>query len=101
MNKKTTLKKSDIVYHLLKGWRIILLFTLLGLLVGIVVIGAGYIRGEMTKEYRISSSVVLVALNEKDQFSSKTNDPYKTDVDIARDLADDAKYIIKSEKNMS
>ena len=70
------------------------------MLVGIVVIGAGYIRGEMTKEYRISSSVVLVALNEKDQFSSKTNVPYKTDVDIARDLADDAKYIIKSEKNM-
>lgn len=100
MNKKTTLKKSDIVFHLLKGWRIILLFTLLGLLIGIVVIGAGYIRGEMSKEYRISSSVVVVALNEKDQFSSKTNVPYKTDVDIARDLADDAKYIIKSEKNM-
>lgn len=101
MNKKTTLKKSDIVYHLLKGWRIILLFTLTGLIIGILVIGAGYVRGEMSKEYRISSSLVVVALNEKDQFSSKTNVPYKTDVDIARDLADDARYIIKSEKNMS
>ncbi len=101
MNKKTTLKKSDIVYHLLKGWRIILLFTILGLILGIAFIGAGYIRGEMSKEYRITSSVVVVALNEKDQFSSKTNVPYKTDVDIARDLAEDAKYIIKSEKNMT
>ena len=72
-NKKTQLKKSDIVYHLLKGWRIILLFTVLGLIIGIVVIGAGYIRGEMSKEYRIKSSVVVAALNEKDQFSSNTN----------------------------
>ena len=101
MNKKTTLKKSDIVYHLLKGWRIILLFTIIGFILGIAFIGAGYIRGEMSKEYKISSSVVIVALNEKDQFSSKTNVPYKTDVDIARDLAEDAKYIIRSEKNMS
>ena len=101
MNKKTTLKKSDIVYHLLKGWRIILLFTIIGFILGIAFIGAGYIRGEMSKEYRISSSVVIVALNEKDQFSSKTNVPYKTDVDIARDLTEDAMYILKSEKNMS
>ena len=100
MNKKTTLKKSDIVYHLLKGWRIILLFTIIGFILGIAFIGAGYIRGEMSKEYKITSSVVIVALNEKDQFSSKTNVPYKTDVDIARDLAEDAKYIIRSEKNM-
>ena len=99
-NKKTQLKKSDIVYHLLKGWRIILLFTVLGLIIGIVVIGAGYIRGEMSKEYRIKSTVVVVALNEKDQFSSNTNFPYKTDVEIARELADDARYIIKSQKNM-
>ena len=99
-DKKTQLKKSDIVYHLLKGWRIILLFTVLGLIIGIVVIGAGYIRGEMSKEYRIESSVVIVALNEKDQFSSRTNIPYKTDVEIARDITDDARYIIKSQKNM-
>ena len=101
MNKKTTLKKSDIVYHLLKGWRIILLFTIIGFILGIAFIGAGYIRGEMSKEYKISSSVVIVALNEKDQFSSKTNVPYKTDVDIARDIVEDAQYIIRSEKNMS
>lgn len=99
-SKKTVLKKSDIIYHLLKGWRIILLFTVLGFMLGVVAIGAGYIRGEMAKEYKITSSVVVVALNEKDQFSSKTNVPYKTDVDIARDIAEDAKYIIKSQKNM-
>ena len=96
-SKKTVLKKSDIIYHLLKGWRIILLFTVLGFMLGVVAIGAGYIRGEMAKEYKITSSVVVVALNEKDQFSSKTNVPYKTDVDIARDIAEDAKYIIKSQ----
>ena len=65
MNKKTTLKKSDIVYHLLKGWRVILLFTLTGLIIGILVIGAGYVRGEMSKEYRISSSLLSTKTNKK------------------------------------
>lgn len=99
--KKTQIKKSDIVYHLLKGWRIILLFSFVGLIVGVLLIGAGYIRGEMTKEYKITSSVVVVAMNENDVFSTKTNVPYKTDVEIARDITEDAMYIIKSRNNLS
>ena len=48
-SKKTQLKKSDILYHLLKGWRVILLFSLMGLIAGITLIGFGYVRGEMVK----------------------------------------------------
>ena len=99
-DQKTLIKKSDIVYHLLKGWRIILLFTVVGLLIGILLIGAGYVRGEMTKQYKVNASVVVVALDKDNKFSTKTATPYKTDVDIARQLTEDAVYIIKSRKNM-
>ena len=35
--------------------------SLLGLIGGISVIGIGYVRGEMSKEYRINSSIAIVA----------------------------------------
>lgn len=100
-NKKIPLKKSDIVYHLLKNWRIILAFTLVGLIGGVSLIGVGYIRGEMTKEYRISTSIAINAINGSGKFTSRSDTPYKTDVDTARDMTETAIYIIKSHSNLS
>ena len=99
-SKKTQLKKSDILYHLLKGWRVILLFSLMGLIAGITLIGFGYVRGEMVKEYRINASVVVVALNAEGEYSTHVGNPLRTDVDFARDLAQDALYIIRSRSNL-
>lgn len=98
--KRSTLKKSDILYHVLKGWRIILLFTLVGLIIGISMIGAGYVRGEMTKEYRITSSVTVLALSKDNKFTSKAEVPGKTDIDVAKNITQEAMYIIKSKGNL-
>lgn len=99
-NNKATLNKSDILYNLMKGWRMLVVFTVIGLLVGIGAIGVGYVRGEMSKEYKINTSLAVVALNKEGQFSTKSSNPYKTDVDTARALAEDAIYIIKSRNNL-
>jgi len=98
-NKKI-IKKSDIFYHIVKGWRIIFLFTLIGLVTGVSIIGFSYIRGEMTREYKISTSCVLIAENAKGLYTQDTKEPYKSDIDFARTLTDSAKYIIKSQRNM-
>ena len=84
----------------MKSWRIILLFTIIGLVAGVGVIGVGYVRGEMAREYRITSSIAIVAQDKDGNFSGLTQIPYKTDVDFARDLTEDALYIIKSYDNM-
>ena len=99
-DNKKIIKKSDTFYHIVKGWRIILLFTLIGLIIGVSVIGFGYIRGEMTREYKISTSVVLVALNADGRYTEDTKDPYKSDIEFARGLTSSAIYIIKSRRNM-
>ena len=99
-SKKTPLKKSDILYHLLKGWRIIILFTLIGFIAGVSFIAFGYVRGEMTKEYSVSASIAIVAQNEKGQFSADSVYPHKTDVDTARAITEDAVYIIRSRSNL-
>ena len=99
-NKKIPLNKSDILYHLIKGWRVIAVSTLVGLIAGVALIGVGYIRGEVAKEYRITSSVAIVALNQNNQFTSRSDNPYKSDVEIARNITETSLYIFKSEKNM-
>lgn len=99
-NNSKVFKKSDIFYHIVKGWRLILLFTLIGLVAGVSLIGFGYVRGEMTKEYRVSASIAIVALNSEGHYSENTLNPFKSDVDFARDLSDSVIYIIKSRKNI-
>ena len=98
--KKKILKKSDIFYHIVKSWRMILLFTAVGLAVGITVIGFGYVRGEMTKEYRITASVAVVSTNSNGRYSDNSKEPGKGDVDFERYLSEPATYIIKSQKNL-
>ena len=101
MNSKSKIfKKSDIFYHIVKGWRIIILFTLAGLIAGVGVIGFGYVRGEMTREYKVNASIAIVALNAEGEYPGSYKNPFQSDVDFARDLSDSVIYIIKSRKNL-
>ena len=100
MNKKKTFKKSDIFYHIVKGWRMILVFTLVGLIAGVAIIGFGYVRGEMAREYKVTSSVAVTAVNSLGRYSENSREPYKSDIDFARGLTESAVYIIKSQRNM-
>ena len=99
-NKTKVFKKSDIFYHIVKGWRLIVISTLIGLVVGVSIIGFGYVRGEMTREYKITSSVAVIAVNSLGRYSENSKEPYKSDIDFARGFTDSAIYIIKSQRNM-
>ena len=92
MKKNKALRRSDILYHIIKGWRVILLFTVIGVIVGVVAIGAGLIRGEVSKEYRITASLAIV--------TSTPSEEGNNNVTAARTLTSTAIYIIKSQKNM-
>lgn len=96
MRKNKALRNSDILYHIVKGWRIILLFTLIGLVIGVVIIGAGYIRGEVSREYQISSSFAIITPKER----SGEQGVASNDSALSKSITDTAMYIVKSQKNM-
>lgn len=96
MNKSKTFRKSDILFHIIKGWRLVLICTVVGLIVGVTVIGAGYIRGEVSKEYRITSSSAVIVTNK----DVRTASPTDTNLSAARSLVDSAVYVMKSQRNM-
>lgn len=98
VNKRT--KKSDVLYHIIKRWRILILFVLFGLLVGGALNGISYIRGEIQREYRITSSFTVLAKNKNEKFASDRNNPELGDNDYATDIADSAVYLVKSRSNL-
>ncbi len=97
MNKSRTFKKSDILFHIVKGWKIVLICTVVGLIIGVTVIGAGYIRGEVSREYRISTSVAVITSGKE----YKTATPSETNLNAARTLTESAIYVIKSQRNIN
>jgi len=97
MNKSRTFKKSDILFHIVKGWKIVLICTVVGLIIGVTVIGAGYIRGEVSREYRISTSVAVITSGKE----YKTATPSETNLNAARSLTESAIYVIKSQRNIN
>lgn len=96
-NEKIKVRISDIVYSIIKDKRLIAVCALLGILVGIVLAALGYIRGEMSKQYKITSSVAVVAKLDTGQYASRYDNPTKDDISLAKDLTDTAKYVISSD----
>lgn len=98
MNKSRVFRKSDILYHIVKGWKIVFICTVVGLIIGVTIIGAGYIRGEISREYRVTSSVAVITTGNGREYQSAT--PDQTNLNAARSLTESAIYIIKSQRNM-
>ena len=92
---------DDIFYPLIKGWRFIVSFTFVGLIIGIILVGAGYLRGEILREYNIKSSVAVVAQNREGTFISRSQDPNQNDIKLAEDITDPALFIFQSNNTLN
>ena len=91
---------SNIFYYILKGRKLIALCALLGLIIGIILSGVKYLRGQISKEYQITSSIAVIAQTSSGNFSSTHKNPDPEDVRIAQELTDTAIYVIKSQTTL-
>ena len=96
MNEEKSFRLTNVFYYLLRGRRLIVLFTLLGLIIGIIFSGVKYLRGQISKEYQVTSSVAVIAQSESINNSIVKKSPDPEDVHIAQELTDTAIIIIKS-----
>ena len=96
--EKRGVRVSDIFYYLIKGRRIIALCALVGLILGVIFSGVSFIRGEMSKEYRIDCSIAISAQTKGGLFSSNLKNPSLDDVHLAEDMSDSVMYVLKSER---
>ncbi len=88
---------SNVFYYILRGRRLVAIFTLVGFVLGVILSGIGYLRGQMSKEYQITSSIAIIAKTQGGNYAfSQNNNPGSEDVRLAQEITDSAIYILKS-----
>ena len=75
MQFREQLRVSDILYAIRKHVRLIVLCTAAGLVLGIVLSVISYMRGEMSKQYAITTSIAVTSQNENGLFTAQSNNP--------------------------
>ena len=98
---KSPIRLGDIIYSIFDGKWIIVALIVIGLLAGVLVSAAGYVRGEMSKQYKIEASVLVTSKTQGGSFSSKAETPTRDDISLAKELTDQAIYIMKSDKTVT
>ena len=93
------LRLGDLLHAMLKNKRMILLLTVAGLVVGIALSGLSFLRGEMTKEYLITASVVVTSENAGGVYpATNASYPRNEDITLANSLVEPVIYILQSDK---
>lgn len=99
-NELMRVRLSDILHAIIKRRIMIGILTLAGLVIGILLSVMSYLRGEMLKEYAISSSFAVTSVTEDGLFASRTVNPNSTDIYLAENMVDSVIYVIKSDKTL-
>ena len=100
IDEEKSFRISNIFYYLLRGRRLIAIFTVIGFIIGIIVSGISYMQGEMSKEYEITSSIAIIALTRSGNYASTSNNPNTDDVRLAQEITDSAIYVLRSERTL-
>ena len=70
MQSRRQLRVSDILYAVRKHVKMIVLFTAVGMAMGIVLSVISFMRGEMSKQYAITSSIAVTSQNKNGLFTT-------------------------------
>lgn len=92
-----TIRLGDLVHALVKNWVLICFTTLAGLALGIALSLVSYMRGEMSKEYQITSSIAIISQTASGNFTNNTSSPNSSDFQLAEDMVDAVIYVLKSD----
>lgn len=98
---KRRLRLGDVIHCLRRHIRLILICTLIGLGIGIVLSIVSYMRGEMSKQYAINTTIGVTSQNSNGLFTTQTNNPDDNDIHLAEDMVDSVMYVIKSDKMLN
>lgn len=101
MQFRKQLRVSDILYAIRKHVRLIVLCTAAGLVLGIVLSVISYMRGEMSKQYAITTSIAVTSQNENGLFTAQSDNPNSTDIHLAEDMVDSVIYVLKSDQTLN
>ena len=95
------LRVSDLMFAIRKRLLLIVICTVAGLCLGIVMGLVSYLRGEMSKQYLITTSIAVTSQNANGMFTSDSKNPGSTDIHLAEDMVDAVIYVIRSDRTLN
>lgn len=100
-DERKQLRIGDILFALRKRLILIVACTIVGLAIGIILGLVSYLRGEMSKQYLITTSIAVTSQNANGLFTSSNQSPGSTDVHLAEDMVDAVMYVIRSDRTLN
>ena len=98
MDSAIQLRVSDLVYAIRKHWKTIVVFTVVGLILGIAASGVEYLQGSMSRNYRITATAFVLPESEAGTYNERLEYPTYNDYLMAEEMADAAVYILSSNR---
>lgn len=100
-NEGIQIRVSDLLYGVYKHRILIAAMTIAGLMIGFLLSGVSYLRGDMSREYVVSSSIALNTRVGNGHYSSSSLYPTNSDFYLAEDMVTAAVYVLQSEKTLN
>ena len=100
-DKEQGIRIDDILYVVLKHHKAMFSLAVLGLLVGLLVSFAYYVRGLSRVEYYVTASIAVTSTNQDGLFSANSSDPNASDIHLAEDITDAVIYVCKSDTTLN
>ncbi len=97
-NNGIHIRIGDILYGIIKHRILIIVLTAAGLFIGVVLSCISYLRGEMSREYIITSSFSVNTQTNSGLFTSGYDFPSYNDINMAEDMVDAVAYVLASDK---
>ena len=92
---------SDMLFAIRKRIALIVILGVIGLVVGVLLGTVSYLRGEMSKQYLITTSIAVTSQNASGMFMSNMQNPNSTDIYLAEDMVDAVIYVIRSDRTLN
>lgn len=91
---------GDLLHTLYKHKMLIFSLTIAGLVLGFVMSGVSYLRGDVSRNYQITASIALNSRVPSGSFASSSAYPTNSDYQLAEDMVTAAMFILSSERTL-
>lgn len=95
------LRLMDLLYAVRKRLVLIAVCAMIGLIVGVALSIVSYMRGEMAKQYAITSAIAVTSQDKNGLFTAQSNNPNSNDIYLAENMVDSVIYVMKSDKTLN
>lgn len=101
VHTQRVLRLSDLMYAVKKRLLLIVICAMVGLIVGVALSVASYLRGEMSKQYAITSSIAVTSQDKNGLFTAQSSNPNSSDIYLAENMVDAVIYVMKSDQTLN